>query len=123
MIRRPPRSTRTDTLFPYTTLFRSVAAIEAVQRLALAEAATIVELEINPLIVSAEGRGAFAADALIVRRCSSYACCASHAPRRRRLRGDPRPPQGNCHRERQTVLEGKRVAVCGELGGCRILQK
>src|SRR3546814_10217426 len=43
MIRRPPRSTRTDTLFPYTTLFRSVgigqdvrpeircAAIEIVQ--------------------------------------------------------------------------------------------
>src|SRR3546814_10669096 len=26
MIRRPPRSTRTDTLFPYTTLFRSVIA-------------------------------------------------------------------------------------------------
>src|SRR3546814_7109245 len=25
MIRRPPRSTRTDTLFPYTTLFRSYA--------------------------------------------------------------------------------------------------
>src|SRR3546814_3531362 len=25
MIRRPPRSTRTDTLFPYTTLFRSCA--------------------------------------------------------------------------------------------------
>src|SRR3546814_16289909 len=29
MIRRPPRSTRTDTLFPYTTLFRShIAVIE-----------------------------------------------------------------------------------------------
>src|SRR3546814_14726901 len=26
MIRRPPRSTRTDTLFPYTTLFRSLTA-------------------------------------------------------------------------------------------------
>src|SRR3546814_8559961 len=26
MIRRPPRSTRTDTLFPYTTLFRSADA-------------------------------------------------------------------------------------------------
>src|SRR3546814_18393022 len=25
MIRRPPRTTRTDTLFPYTTLFRSLA--------------------------------------------------------------------------------------------------
>src|SRR3546814_16344221 len=27
MIRRPPRSTRTDTLFPYTTLFRSDLAV------------------------------------------------------------------------------------------------
>src|SRR3546814_13801305 len=27
MIRRPPRSTRTDTLFPYTTLFRSIDPI------------------------------------------------------------------------------------------------
>src|SRR3546814_14830352 len=27
MIRRPPRSTRTDTLFPYTTLFRSIDAL------------------------------------------------------------------------------------------------
>src|SRR3546814_7554198 len=29
MIRRPPRSTRTDTLFPYTTLFRSSSATSA----------------------------------------------------------------------------------------------
>src|SRR3546814_6361115 len=29
MIRRPPRSTRTDTLFPYTTLFRSAVAERA----------------------------------------------------------------------------------------------
>src|SRR3546814_16441480 len=28
MIRRPPRSTRTDTLFPYTTLFRSPAPVQ-----------------------------------------------------------------------------------------------
>src|SRR3546814_8028852 len=28
MIRRPPRSTRTDTLFPYTTLFRSLSQID-----------------------------------------------------------------------------------------------
>src|SRR3546814_10096773 len=32
MIRRPPRSTRTDTLFPYTTLFRSVAVAQIVAR-------------------------------------------------------------------------------------------
>src|SRR3546814_6296692 len=30
MIRQPPRSTRTDTLFPYTTLFRSVDIVLAV---------------------------------------------------------------------------------------------
>src|SRR3546814_19198117 len=28
MIRRPPRSTRTDTLFPYTTLFRSIQELD-----------------------------------------------------------------------------------------------
>src|SRR3546814_17951785 len=34
MIRRPPRSTRTDTLFPYTTLFRSLLnAVEGLLRI------------------------------------------------------------------------------------------
>src|SRR3546814_16406231 len=32
MIRRPPRSTRTNTLFPYTTLFRSIANDDQVER-------------------------------------------------------------------------------------------
>src|SRR3546814_1055928 len=32
MIRRPPRSTRTDTLFPYTTLFRSADRLKAFGR-------------------------------------------------------------------------------------------
>src|SRR3546814_12059924 len=32
MIRRPPRSTRTDTLFPYTTLFRSVDGAGELER-------------------------------------------------------------------------------------------
>src|SRR3546814_13520228 len=33
MIRRPPRSTRTDTLFPYTTLFRSPERLRPPQRI------------------------------------------------------------------------------------------
>src|SRR3546814_16858099 len=33
MIRRPPRSTRTDTLFPYTTLFRSIERARRLHRL------------------------------------------------------------------------------------------
>src|SRR3546814_18431810 len=32
MIRRPPRSTRTDTLFPYTTLFRSITGTQTISR-------------------------------------------------------------------------------------------
>src|SRR3546814_2258264 len=46
MIRRPPRSTRTDTLFPYTTLFRS-AYRESVlrQRIHTLETATHSELQ------------------------------------------------------------------------------
>src|SRR3546814_19511415 len=48
MIRRPPRSTRTDTLFPYTTLFRSKVHVadDAAYEHALAEnvAPLIVEL-------------------------------------------------------------------------------
>src|SRR3546814_6829951 len=35
MIRRPPRSTRTDTLFPYTTLFRPGTAREVANRIGL----------------------------------------------------------------------------------------
>src|SRR3546814_6102422 len=42
MIRRPPRSTRTDTLFPYTTLFRS--AVHAGVDAEVAEAALVLQL-------------------------------------------------------------------------------
>src|SRR3546814_20339042 len=37
MIRRPPRSTRTDTLFPYTTLFRSLPLSVGIAVLTLSE--------------------------------------------------------------------------------------
>src|SRR3546814_15657952 len=48
MIRRPPRSKRTDTLFPYTTLFRSGELADAVgvgQRYAVDDDAHAVALE------------------------------------------------------------------------------
>src|SRR3546814_6701602 len=37
MIRRPPRSTRTDTLFPYTTLFRSMSSTASRAKSSLGE--------------------------------------------------------------------------------------
>src|SRR3546814_10883979 len=42
MIRRPPRSTRTDTLFPYTTLFRSPALKDSLNALSYSEFLDIV---------------------------------------------------------------------------------
>src|SRR3546814_8405728 len=47
MIRRPPRSTRTDTLFPYTTLFRSVELARQLWRLAGHRAASIGTLGVT----------------------------------------------------------------------------
>src|SRR3546814_4716564 len=48
MIRRPPRSTRTDTLFPYTTLFRSQRSANAskdIKALIAGEAEWVAKLE------------------------------------------------------------------------------
>src|SRR3546814_18311470 len=44
MIRRPPRSTRTDTLFPYTTLFRSHVPVAGVDRFALTQPLAVQDL-------------------------------------------------------------------------------
>src|SRR3546814_16920812 len=49
MIRRPPRSTRTDTLFPYTTLFRSWQGYEI-------EAARVRDLQIMLMLGSLKCR-------------------------------------------------------------------
>src|SRR3546814_12685 len=49
MIRRPPRSTLTDTLFPYTTLFRSATAISARSgRIATTRGSKTCELPVRP---------------------------------------------------------------------------
>src|SRR3546814_9549848 len=58
MIRRPPRSTRTDTLFPYTTLFRSVAGSADEQRDEQGEGDHVFEFCLEDLQdVDGQGRG------------------------------------------------------------------
>src|SRR3546814_13877079 len=47
MIRRPPRSTRTDTLFPYTTLFRSDIHQSLLDRINLAALETMTRDQIH----------------------------------------------------------------------------
>src|SRR3546814_5524181 len=54
MIRRPPRSTRTDTLFPYTTLFRSTCPMHPEIWQDHPGACPICGMTLEPATVSAE---------------------------------------------------------------------
>src|SRR3546814_10264445 len=57
MIRRPPRSTRTDTLFPYTTLFRrSQDCVHGSARL-MSTAYKIIDHVYDAVVVGAGGSG------------------------------------------------------------------
>src|SRR3546814_19960129 len=49
MMRRPPRSTRTDTLFPYTTLFRSAILFGCFQRCNAAAPARLLGIILLPV--------------------------------------------------------------------------
>src|SRR3546814_1652720 len=62
MVRRPPRSTRTDTLFPNTTLFRSVDELRTItaEAAALAEVRAVAdEHDVAPAHPIVDQRGAF----------------------------------------------------------------
>src|SRR3546814_6673914 len=67
MIRRPPRSTRTDTLFPYTTLFRSDLSAQRIIRAHQPDLAGLVVAgpDHQPLLVRRERRAD--AEALVIR--------------------------------------------------------
>src|SRR3546814_2627689 len=62
MIRRPPRSTRTDTLFPYTTLFRSdgrvgvlLGALDGIQPIAVGLGAQRRLVAVGPCVEAVAG--------------------------------------------------------------------
>src|SRR3546814_18720462 len=57
MIPRPPRSTRTDTLFPYTTLFRSHPPVSIVNRYRAWDAAAVLHLKALHVIFCYRFRG------------------------------------------------------------------
>src|SRR3546814_9000283 len=53
MIRRPPRSTRTDTLFPYTTLFRSASITNCKSLISVGERVTRTALAVLLIFMAA----------------------------------------------------------------------
>src|SRR3546814_13317258 len=122
MIRRPPRSTRTDTLFPYTTLFRS-------DRRRLRAAAALVRVEARDsqgLWLAPHGAlragGAARRDRLVDGRIGldRPAGCVPPPPRHAPVGGTPDPWRPG---DRQRVVLGKSVSVRVDPGGRRYIKQ
>src|SRR3546814_12343366 len=132
MIRRPPRSTRTDTLFPYTTLFRSRrrqradgvrgAGRPAAGRrrvswrhaaCATPETPACVPGFCFAIVTRRGGRPPhpIRSTKATVRDPESFPLVL------------PQPVSGRFRRDRKRVGEGQRVVVRVDLGGSRIIQK
>src|SRR3546814_19596331 len=129
MIRRPPRSTRTDTLFPYTTLFRSIdkgwtpTSIDASDILtlkALLEASTKLQRRLTADGVEARS--------LFFLRNEVYELLLDRTADRgkeQKMLGDWRDPEALKQvgalrtRQRKSVVWGKSGSVRTNIGGCR----
>src|SRR3546814_13051724 len=101
MIRRPPRSTRTDTLFPYTTLFRSRAGRDGPAG-------------------RASGNGRAWQPPAPIGQAGGSGADPAHRPYGYGLPGRPRLSGAG---ERKSVVSGKSVAVRVGFGGRSILKK
>src|SRR3546814_18972365 len=101
MIRRPPRSTRTDTLFPYTTLFRSNGKVSHIWSL------------------RDDGQHYRFNDPWLPRD-DSYEMCG---PQRGQFRGVNLSASGSTIFRSEERRVGKSVSVRVDLGGRRIIKK
>src|SRR3546814_16987101 len=133
MILRPPRSTRTDTLFPYTTLFRSPRrgrldpARGAAPRIAhphidrLGAARLAAEIDMGDIARQRESLPADRDAEIVGDRCD-----ADRARRRHRARvaliAAARDALAHGP-DRKSAVEGKSVSVRVDLGGRRTNQK
>src|SRR3546814_11333413 len=116
MIRRPPRSTRTDTLFPYTTLFRSD---EGRRRRGVGGPRRHPDRRVR-LRLEHAGRG----------RDPQAPRAERQGPRRHLPRRQHGAHPAQQHRslergggDRKSVVEGKSVSVRVRLGGRRTIKK
>src|SRR3546814_18151557 len=107
MIRRPPRSTRTDTLFPYTTLFRSELPQAGARHVAGHPRA------------AGQARGPPAQHAYVAFH-SQRGKAPSH---RARDDGHLRAACRAHRQDRKSVVKGKSVSVRVDLGGSTIIKK
>src|SRR3546814_19093464 len=140
MIRRPPRSNRTDTLFPYTTLFRSMQQVMArnaivVRKEDALDLPAITDVAV-PVHLSPRERDAYDSmkqQLAAVLANGALATVPNRLAQMMRLRqitsgyvpDDTGVMQaiGDSKVDRQSVVEGKRGSVRVDLGGRRHIKK
>src|SRR3546814_20989850 len=111
MIRRPPRATRTDTLFPFTTLFRSDGTRHIVPSELLAAGA----YQLGGLPAMAAG--------LLDQVESEHDGVRLYASFLRADLDDAVRRAGRFWRDRKSVVSGKSVSVRVDRGGRRLIKK
>src|SRR3546814_16496582 len=134
MIRRPPRSTRTDTLFPYTTLFRSRASTGSARR---ANSASVLQSgsadnddedsmlwrSITQLL--AQGVSSTHREAIrqkgFSQNCVSLGLATSPASGVRREEPQKSPESRTIPGDRKSAVAGKSVSVRLDIGGRRTI--
>src|SRR3546814_14844051 len=119
MRRRPPRATRTDTLFPYTTLFRS-AVHARMQANGLGEAAARPLVERGVRAVQDDGGAAGFEWSSAPRLTLPTMVRMTAAQVRNLVAGIECPTRAI---DRQSAVEGKSVSVRVDLGGGRPIKK
>src|SRR3546814_3864058 len=120
MIRRPPRATRTDTLFPYTTLFRSVCASRSRSAGSARENSTdrrlgqksakrhsFIGIKHLPVKPCARGAGGFQA----VQLCDDAMTAVHNRFGPRDRKSTRRTPVTNAHLVCRLLLENKNIRV------------
>src|SRR3546814_17776463 len=122
MIRRPPRSTRTDTLFPYTTLFRSHRS--RIAPAAEADPALVAAVRVHHIELLPARSIAFEHDPGAVGRLAA----ASHDPRCDRQPHRPAPRGGGAiddgiPADRNQAQDGAAIRTEEQVVGKRIMRQ
>src|SRR3546814_13235428 len=137
MIRRPPRSTRTNTLFPYTTLFRSedvtVGELNAelaelripkgVERDQLERQATKAIVERKLLADEARNRKLHESPAYLLQKRRTDELLLVQMLRDQIASSLPKPSRAEAETDRKSVVSGTSVSVRVDLGGRRNIKK
>src|SRR3546814_11949197 len=106
MIRRPPGSTRTDTLFPYTTRFRSIGGTEAG-----------IVFAYQPVDAPAGDADAISAGLFLQPLQQARAADPEREPRRVRGLGDARGAAASGIRDGDVAAEARQVGGGDQAGG------